>query len=201
MQHPRLVLASASAARARLLTDAGLRFTVEPADVDEAAIREVLDVEGGMLPEDVASILAESKAATVSERHPLDFVIGADQVLEFDGRIIDKATTIAEARARLIELRGRRHRLISAVVVARTGATLWRHVDQAELTMRDFTNEFLGTYLAAVGEAATRSVGAYEIEARGIQLFARIAGDSFTIQGLPLLPLLNYLRQEEAIPR
>jgi septum formation protein len=200
MRVPRLVLASGSEARARLLRAAGLRFEVEPAEVDELAIREALDTDGGMLPEDVAAILAEAKAATVSERRPLDFVIGADQILEFRGRILEKAETVAEAREKLIELRGRSHRLISAVVVARTGATLWRHTDQAELRMRDFSNGFLGRYLAECGGAAIRSVGAYEIEAQGIQLFSSIAGDSFTIQGLPLLPLLQFLRQEEVIP-
>lgn len=194
-----LILASHSTARSRLLKAAGLKFRIQPAEVDEGSIRDTLALDGGMPAEDVAMILAEAKAVAVSEQNALDFVIGADQALEFGGRIISKAQTVNEARATLIELRGKRHRLISAVVVARTGATLWRYSEQAELTMRDFSNEFLGQYLAKMGEAVTRTVGGYEIEGRGAQLFDSISGDAFTIQGMPLLPLLEFLRHEEII--
>lgn len=201
MTSPRLVLASGSTARARLLSAAGLDFEVVVPDIDEAAVRQALDTGEPVPPEDVATILAEAKATTVSERYPLDFVVGADQVLELNGRILEKAADADAARKKLLALRGNVHRLISAVTVARAGVGLWRHADYAELEMRDFTPAFLGRYMAAAGPALTRSVGAYEIEGPGIQLFARVSGDIFTIQGLPLLPLLEYLRNEEIIER
>ena len=199
MKPPRLVLASGSRARTRLLQAAGLDFICQPARVDEDAIRQTLEAGGKMPAEDVASILAEAKAGFIAEQYPLDFVVGADQVLEFDGRIITKAHSREEARQTLIQLRGKIHRLISAVTVVRTGAVLWRHTEEAELEMRDFSNEFLGRYLAAMGDRVTETVGGYEIEGRGIQLFSRISGDIFTIQGLPLLPLLDFLRREDVI--
>ena len=199
MKPPRLVLASGSRARMRLLEAAGLDFIAQAARIDEDAIRRTLQTGGEMPAEDVALILAEAKAGFIAEQFPLDFVIGADQVLEFDGRIVTKAQTRTEARQTLIALRGKTHRLISAVTVVRIGAVLWRHAEEAELEMRDFSNEFLGRYLAAMGEKVTQTVGGYEIEARGIQLFSRITGDIFTIQGLPLLPLLDFLRREDVI--
>jgi len=195
----RLILASKSRARRRLLKAAGLDFTAISADVDEDAIRQALDTDDPMPAEDIALILAEAKAVYVGKAHPNDFVIGADQVLEFDGHILTKSETSKAARQSLIQLRGKTHRLISAVAVVRGGETLWRHTEEASLHMRDFSNAFLGQYLAAMGDQVTETVGGYEIEGRGIQLFSKITGDIFTIQGLPLLPLLAFLRREQVI--
>lgn len=199
MSAPRIILASQSRARQKLLEAAGVEFRAEPAAVDEEAIREALNKDQAMPTEDVALILAQAKAAFVAGKYPHDYVIGADQMLEFDGHTINKAATLAQARAILIQLRGRTHRLISAVSVVHDGTTVWRHTEEATLEMRNFSNEFLGQYMAAMGNAVMRSVGGYQIEGLGIQLFAKVTGDIFTIQGLPLLPLLAFLRRQQVI--
>lgn len=199
MTSSKLILASQSRARSRLLANAGLTFTTAPADIDEEAIRQTLDKDGPMPPEDVATILAETKANVIAEQNPLAYVIGADQVLEFGGVILSKAENKEAARDALLKLRGHTHRLMSAVVVSRAGATLWRHVEIAELEMREFSNEFLGQYLHKMGDKVCETVGAYEIEGRGLQLFSKVSGDLFTIQGLPLLPLLGFLRKQSLI--
>jgi septum formation protein len=150
---------------------------------------------GGASPRRVAEALAERKALAVSMGRS-EWVIGADQTLEFAGRLYDKVETVKSARARLQALRGRPHELHSAVVVARDGEAVWRETESATLTMRDFTDGFLEDYLAAEGEAALGSVGCYRLEGMGVQLFSKIEGDYFTILGLPLMGLLNLLRKE-----
>ena len=188
-----IVLASASQVRRTLLTAAGLDVAVDPAAVDEAAVKASLAAEG-VGPSEIAEALAELKASRVSPGHPGRLVIGADQILECEGRSFDKPADRAAARLQLATLRGRRHSLFSAVVVLRDGQRLWHHVGRADLTMRAFSESFLESYLDRAGSAATASVGAYQLEGLGAQLFQRIEGDYFTILGLPLLPLLDFLR-------
>jgi septum formation protein len=190
-----IVLASASAARRRMLEQAGLEFTVDPADIDEATLRE-----GSADRATVAAALADIKALAVSARHPGALVVGADQTLHCQAAGFDKPASQAEARVQLLALRGRSHRLVSAVAVAVDGRVEWRHTGIATLVMRDFSEAFLDSYLAAVGDAALSSVGAYQLEGRGVQLFERVDGDHFTVLGLPLLPLLAWLREHGAVP-
>ena len=190
-----LILASRSRARLMLLANAGLEVVAEPAEFDERAARAPLHEEG-LGADDIAAVLAEAKAGTVSETRPGALVIGADQTLSCDGERFDKPRSMEEAREQLLRLRGRTHMLHSALACVRDGETLFRHLDEARLTMRDVTPAFVGRYLARIGNKAFESVGAYQIEGPGIQLFARIEGDFFTILGLPLLPLLAFLRAQ-----
>jgi septum formation protein len=192
------VLASASAVRARLLEMAGVPFAIRPAHVDEAAVKESLLASCAKL-RDVADALAELKALRVSSALPDALVLGADQVLAFDGKLVNKCADLDEARALLQRLRGKKHELISALVLARAGGTVWRHVDRARLWMREVSDRFLDDYLAAEGEDILQGVGCYRLEGRGAQLFERIEGDYFTVLGLPLLPLLGMLRQQGII--
>lgn len=193
---PPLVLASASAARARLLAAAGVAFTPMAAAVDETALREALKAEG-IAAEDAAIALAELKARHVALRTGGDaIVVGADQLLEVEGEWLEKPADLAAARAQLLHLRGRRHHLVSAAVAFRAGVRVWHHVDAARLWLRAFSDEFLTAYLEAVGPEILGSVGAYQLEGPGSQLMARVEGDHFTIQGLPLLPLLQFLRDQ-----
>lgn len=196
----RMVLASRSPARRRLLEAAGIAVSVEPSEIDEEAVRETLGVSGETIePGDVAEILSRAKAEDVSSRDPAAVVIGADQVLALGNRIFAKPRSVEEARRTLLGLRSRTHQLHSAVCLARGGAVTWAFVDTASLTMRSFSADFLEDYLARAGEAVLRSVGSYEIEGYGAQLFQRIEGDYFTILGLPLIPLLARLREEGLI--
>jgi septum formation protein len=188
-----IVLASGSATRQRLLRAAGVPFTVDVAQIDEAGVIESLTAERAPA-RDVADLLAELKAIKVSARHPQAFVIGADQVLSLGAELFQKPGTRAGARAQLKRLSGRTHVLSSAVSVAREGSVIWRTVAEARLAMRDFSDAFLDAYLADAGEDILGSVGAYHVEGLGIQLFSRIEGDTFTILGLPLVPLLDFLR-------
>jgi septum formation protein len=194
----KLVLASASPFRKTLLSNAGVDCVVQPADIDERAVEAPLR-DGGVSPEDTALILAETKALAVSELRPSDLVIGADQTLSLGDEILHKPADMEAARRHLLKLSGRTHHLNSAVVLAREGQTLWRHVSSASLTMRTLEPGFIGRYLSRAGDAALSSVGAYQLESIGVQLFDRIEGDHFTIIGLPLLPLLARLRDMEAI--
>jgi septum formation protein len=188
-----LILASGSVTRQRLLKAAGLRFTVEAAAVDEALVMESLAADGAK-PRDVADALAELKALHVSNRYPDAWVIGADQVLSLGSEMFQKPGHLSAAREQLRKLRGHTHVLSSAVCVARGGAAVWRVVEEARLTMRAFSDEFLEAYLVDADEDILGSVGAYHVEDIGIQLFSRIEGDAFTIQGLPMIPLIGFLR-------
>ncbi len=192
-----ITLASKSAARTAVLRGAGVPFEVAVAGVDEEAVKAGMLAEGASA-RDVADALAELKAVKISRGRP-GLVIGADQTLEFEGRLYDKAETLDAARERLKLLRGKPHRLHSAVVVAKDGAPIWRELDTATLTMRDFTDGFLETYLETEGQAALGSVGCYRLEGPGAQLFSKIEGDYFAILGLPLLGLLDLLRRHGAV--
>jgi septum formation protein len=197
---PRLVLASASLARRRLLEAAGLAFEVLPADVDEAGIK-LRARAGGMPPQGIAEMLAKVKAEAVGGRRPDCLVIGADQILALGDEIFDKPQDVGTARKQLARLRGKVHVLHTAAVLAVAGKGVWSGVEQARLAMRPFTDAFLADYVASAGPGICRSVGAYEIEGRGIQLFERIDGDHFSIIGLPLLPLLGELRRRGVLER
>jgi septum formation protein len=190
-----LILASASAGRAAVLRDAGLSFRQVPTAIDEREMEAKLAQDGVLEGDAVALMLAAAKAEHVSRTEPGALVIGADQVMSCDGRLYQKPPSVDAAREQLRELRGKSHTLHAGLAVARGGETLWRHLGVARLTMRDFSDAFLDAYVEAEGEALTRSVGAYRIEGLGIQLFSRVEGDHFTIIGLPLLPLLDYLRE------
>jgi len=194
-----MILASASDVRARLLRAAGIEFEIVPARGDEDALRESMLAEKAELRA-IADALAELKALRVSGAHAGELVLGADQVLVLNDELISKCESLEEARALLGRLRGRQHQLISALVLAKDGAPIWRHAEQAKLTMRDFSDEFLESYLASEGESLLAGVGCYKLEGRGIQLFQKIEGDYFTILGLPLLPLLSALREQAVIP-
>jgi septum formation protein len=197
---PRLVLASASAARRALLAGAGLRFEAVAAAVDEAAIKEAAQAEA-IPPADAALMLADAKAERIARRDPEALVIGCDQLLVCDGQWFDKPTDPAAARAQLRRLRGRRHELVTAVVCHRYGGRIWQHVALPRLWMRNFSEAFLEAYLAAEGERVTQSVGGYRLEGPGVQLFARIEGEYAAILGLPLLPLLGFLRDHGVLLR
>jgi septum formation protein len=194
-----LVLASGSASRRRMLEAAGLTFEVEPPRVDEESAKASLRA-AGMKPRDQADALAELKALSVSRRRP-EFIIGADQMLAIEGDVLDKPKDIAEARAHLVRLRGKTHELFTAATVAREGVIIWRHIDTPRLKMREFSAAFADRYLEQVGEAALASVGAYQLEGLGAQLFERVDGDFFSVLGLPLLPLLAFLRQNGIVSR
>ena len=172
---------------------AGVAFDTVAPGVDEAAMKEALLAEG-TCPRDMADALAELKAVRVSNRRP-GLVIGADQTLDLDDVLVDKAESLDEARDWLKELRGRQHVLHSAVVVARDGQPIWREIKSARMKMRPFSDAFLDAYLAREGEAVLGSVGCYRLEGEGLQLFERIEGDYFTILGLPMLGLLDLLRR------
>ena len=196
---PPLILASTSKIRARLLEAAGLAFSTEAPGLDEGAMREAIGGEKALDPHDVAEVLARAKAEAVSDLAQGAFVIGADQVLAFENELITKPATMEAARKQLLDLNGKTHQLHSAVAVATNGETVWAYTDVATLTMRQMSPGFIGHYLAAAGEAVLASVGAYQIESLGIQLFEKIEGDFFSILGLPLVPLLDALRREGVI--
>ena len=189
----RLVLASASQARAALLTAAGGAFDRDPAAVDEDGVKTELRGAGAPAAE-IAEILAELKARQVSGRHPGTLVLGADQVLDLDGEILDKPRDLAEARSQLLRLRGRDHALVSSACIVIDGSRVWHATDRARLVMRPFGPAFLDSYLASAGETVLSSVGAYRLGGLGAQLFAAVEGSHFTVLGLPLLPLLEFLR-------
>jgi septum formation protein len=194
-----LVLASASHTRARLLAAAGLSFVCRPADVDEGAIKDDCR-RRGVSADEAALVLAEAKASSVSPQYPDALVIGADQLMVCGDVWYDKPLSRQGARETLVGLRGRDHRLISGVAVARAGTIVWRHLEVAQLTMRHYSDDFIDWYLARAGEADFQSVGACRLEGLGVQAFARVSGDYFTILGIPLVPLLEFLRQEQVLP-
>ena len=188
----RLVLASRSMVRRTMLESAGIAVDVRPADVDERAIEYAA---AGRKPGEIAVLLARAKARTVTAELAGRLVLGADQTLALAGRCFVKPADRTAAAAQLSTLAGRTHELHSAVTAMRDGATLYEHVDTARLTMRRFSDGFLQMYLAAAGDLVSESVGGYQLEKLGSQLFERIEGDHFTILGLPLLPFLAFLRR------
>ena len=189
-KHP-LILASQSRARQMLLANAGIDFEAVPADIDE---REIQQASGLSTPGDIAALLARRKALSVSLRQSGRFVIGADQTLARGARLFAKPAGRAQAAEQLRALAGGSHELHSAVAVARDGEILFEGVFIARMTMRQLGEPEISAYLDAAGEAVTTSVGAYQLEGLGVHLFERIEGDHFTILGLPLLPLLAFLR-------
>jgi len=193
-----LVLASSSPFRLAMLQAAGIDVRAVPAAIDERTVEKALEGTGAT-PEDVALVLAEAKATEVAERLPDALVLGCDQTLSLGDRLFHKPKDMEAARRHLLDLSGRTHQLNSAAVLARGGEVLWRHVGIARLTMRPLSPQFIGRHLARVGDRALQSVGAYQIEGEGIQLFEAVDGDHFTIVGLPLLPLLSALREIGAI--
>ncbi|MDX8539813.1 Maf-like protein [Mesorhizobium sp. M4B.F.Ca.ET.190.01.1.1] len=194
----KIILASGSPFRKAMLVNAGVEIEAVPAEVDERALEAPLK-DSGVSPEDVALVLAEAKATDVSERRPGALVLGCDQTLSLGDEVFHKPADMEGARRHLLALSGKTHQLNSAAVLARDGEVLWRHVGVASLTMRKLDPAFIGRHLARVGARALSSVGAYQIEGEGIQLFERIEGDYFTIVGLPLLSVLNELRALGAI--
>lgn len=194
-----LILASQSASRRALLEGAGLRFRALPAAVDEASLKEAARAEG-MDVADTATLLADAKAARIARKHPGSVIIGADQILVCEGEWFDKPEDVAAARAHLKRLRNRAHELVTAVVVWREGERAWHHIARPRLAMRDFSDAFLDDYLAREAGFVTQSVGAYRLEGLGVQLMRDIRGEHSAILGLPLLPLLAYLRDSGVIP-
>jgi len=191
---PPLVLASSSVTRRGLLERAGLAFQVHPAAVDEAAIKEAAQAEGIAAP-DAALMLADAKAERLARRMPDALVIGCDQLLICEGRWFDKPAGLPAARENLLALRGKRHDLVTATVCWRHGVRVWQDISIPRLTMRDFSETFLDAYLAAEGEALLACVGAYRLEGLGVHLMGRVEGEHSAILGLPLPPLLRFLRQ------
>ena len=192
------ILASASEARAKVLRGAGVAFAVEAAGIDEAVLKTEL-LSQRKTPQLIAAALAEAKAMQVSRANPGAIVLGADQILEFDGELVSKCADLAAARSLLRRLRTKSHRLISALCLAEAGKVQWAFSDTATLWMRRFSDDFLERYLSTEGAVLLTGVGCYRLEGRGAQLFERIEGDYFSILGLPLQPLLAELRRKGVI--
>jgi septum formation protein len=193
-----LILASQSASRTAMLSAAGVSFTAEPAYADEAALKAAM---AGARPRDLADALAELKALKVSARHPGALVLGSDSLAVLDdGSVLDKPTTREEARDHLRRMSGRHHDLVSAAVIAENGRPVWRVVDAARIAVRRLSDAFIETYLDAEWPAIAGCVGCYRIEGPGVQLFAKVSGSQFTVLGMPLLPVLDFLRTREVLP-
>ena len=192
-----IILASGSPTRKQILEDSGVIFEVVVRPIDEASIKSAM-IQEGASKLSIVSTLAELKSIKVSSETP-GLVIGADQIMVFDGAIYDKPKTIEEARERLIAIRNRTHYLMGSVVVSEGGVSVWRHSSKVELKARSFTDKFIDNYINQEGEVLLQTVGAYRFEKRGSQLFSSVKGDFFSVLGLPLLPLLDYLRTRNAI--
>jgi len=193
-----LILASGSPIRSALLSGAGLEFRVLPGRIDEPALRQALQAEGASA-RDIADALAEMKARKISGQHPEALVLGCDQVLEHGGDILSRPETPEETRQQLLRLRGSTHSLLSAAVLVRAGQPIWRHVGEARMTMRDFSDSYLASYLERNRHGLGQSVGGYKLEEEGVRLFARIDGSYFTVLGLPLVELLVHLSRSGEI--
>ena len=193
-----LILASGSVTRADILNKAGLRFAIERPNVDETSVRRTIITDGAPV-EAGAALLAEMKALEVSRAQLDAFTIGADQILECEGVWFAKPETIDQARAQLLYLSGKRHRLISSVVVAVDGSKVWQYTDQAQMTMRPIGEVFLEQYISIMGDGMFSSVGGYQLEGVGAQLFSEVSGNHYTILGLPLMPLLGFLRSHDIL--
>ena len=198
MNKPQLILASKSKYRAQLLKAAGVEFTSQPAPIDERAVEEPL-LKSEVDSSDIALVLAQAKALSVSEENREAIVIGSDQTLTFDNQLLHKPENMEEARRRLLLLSGRTHQLTSAIALAKEGEIIWQYADTSTIKFRKLDPGFVGRHLASVGEAALTSVGAYQIEGLGVNLFEKIDGDFFSIMGLPIIPLLEKLRDLEII--
>ena len=198
MSTGQLILASASSTRTALLRGAGIEFSTVAAELDEAALRNSL-VRDQAQPEEIALALALAKGQEVSASRPGAAVLAADQILWLGGEVLAKPRDLAAARRQLLRLRGRSHDLVNGLCLVRQGQVVWRHSDRVVLTMRDFSEAFLDAYLAAAGETVLSSVGGYRLEGPGAQFFKTIEGDYFSVLGLPLLALLEFLRHEGVI--
>ena len=193
-----LILASGSAARVQMLRAARIPFDAHPVSVDEDGIKQAMLNEGAT-PRDIADALAEMKAFRAAQRHPDALVLGSDQVLVLENRLLSKPRDLDDARSQLGELRGRAHQLLSAAVIFEGGKPVWRHVGRAQLVMRKFSDAFLDAYIARNGDDLLATVGAYKLEGDGANLFSRVQGDYFSVLGLPLLEVLEFLRTREVI--
>lgn len=193
-----IVLATTSSIRQALLRNAGIAFSVAPARIDEDTIKASLLADGAT-PHDIADALAEFKTRKIAAKHPTALVIGCDQVLEFKGRILSKATSKEQAEVQLKQLRGQQHKLLSAVVVYDKGEPVWRHIGQVRLVMRELSDDYIAGYLARNWPDVAPCVGGYKLEAEGSRLFSRVEGDYFTVLGLPLLELIGFLTQRGVI--
>ena len=193
-----IILASNSRFRAELLVNAGIEFTTASASIDERAIEQPL-LEANLGPADIAQVLAEAKAANVSALNPNTLIIGCDQTLSMNDTMFHKPVDMKQARQHILKFSGKTHQLNSAVAFVFNQQTIWRHVSVANMTMRKLTPEYIGRYMAQAGQSVLSSVGAYQLEGVGVQLFKQIDGDYFNIIGLPLLPLLSELRSLEVI--
>lgn len=193
-----IVLASGSAIRAQLLRQAGIEFEVKQPRVDELAVKASLLAEGAP-PRDIADALAELKARKISSKTPGSLVLGCDQVLDFEGTLLSKPESAAQALEQLTMMRGKRHMLLSAAVICRDGEPIWRHVGQVRLRMRDSSDAYLRDYVSRNWDSIRHAVGAYKLEEEGVRLFSTIDGDYFNVLGLPLMELINYLALQGTI--
>ncbi|EBA17013.1 Maf [Roseobacter sp. SK209-2-6] len=193
-----IVLASGSEIRAQLLRQAGLTFDIQTARLDEDAIKQALLAEEAT-PRDIADALAEAKARKVSGRSPDKMVLGCDQVLDFQGKLLSKPKSPENALSQLREMRGQRHMLLSAAVLYKAGEPVWRHVGQVRMRMHECSDAFLEGYVERNWDSIRHSVGAYKLEEEGVRLFSSIEGSYFNVLGLPLIELLNYLRLQGVI--